>query len=414
MTFVGSVLVACKFLDYHYLVKPVSDKTKIYAWIGVLYSMVAMPISMIALNSLLRVSPRRDFQNYIDKPIRFRQGPLLSIVTLTLFSTISFLVLLYTIYNSSHVPFFTLLKGNMSEAAIERVEVRYNFGGVEYVRNLLGYLMMPIFAYYAGIHAVARRKLIYWIFFALNFLMAALLLVLDTQKAPVVFFFIGLLILYTLTNGGVSKKRFVAYFVSAILLIGVGYSVTTKKDMWGQISNLDSALWGRVFVSEYGGYLLSLELFPDVIKQPTWQIGVPTFILDWVGAEKEESARLLMKYINPEGVARGEANLISSYYLGEAWANYGILGFLLAPFVVGVVVQSVHIFLLKKPKEPLIMAFYSYMTVRWILSSGFVNFLYLKIILYPLVLYYFFKMLVNTLANKKNQNDGSRIPSNAS
>lgn len=413
MTFVGSVFVACNLLDFHYLVQPVSDSTKIYAWLGVLYSMIAMPLAMIALNFVFKVNTRQEFYEYIHKPVYFRQGPLLSFCVLLLFTSISFLVLLYTLTSSEHVPFFTILKGDLAQAAIQRVEVRRNFEGSEYIRNLLGYLMMPIFTYYAAIHAFEKKGLIYWLFFIFNFLMAAFLLVYDTQKAPIVFFILGFLILYTLLRGGVSRKKFIIFFTVAISLIAFGYTLTTETAFWAQITNYDSALWGRIFITEYGGYLLSLELFPDTITQPTWYIGLPSFILDSLGLKNEESARLLMKYINPTGVSTGEANLISSYYLGEAWANYGLIGILLAPFIVGVIVQSVHIFLLKKPKEPLTMAFYSYMTVKWLLSSGFTNFLYLKILLYPFIFYFFFQMLMRTLGNKKIHSGDSAISRSA-
>jgi oligosaccharide repeat unit polymerase len=405
MTFVGSILVACNLLDFHYLVKPVKDVTKIYAWLGVLYSMIAMPIGMILLNKIFRLNAVKAFHAYIKKPVFIRQGPVLSMAIVSVFTIISLLVLLYTIHYSESVPFLTLLRGNMRLAAIERTEIRSAFGGIEYIRNLLGYLMMPVIAYYVFILAYVKRNLLYWILFLLNFCMAAMLLVFDIQKAPVVFFVIGILILYTLLEGGFSRKKFLTFFVTAICLIGVGYVLTTSKNFWDQISNYDSALWGRIFITEYGGYLLSLELFPDKITQPTWYIGLPSFILDFFHLKNEESARLLMKYINPVGVARGEANLISSYYLGEAWANYGWIGIILAPFIVGFVVQSVHIFLLKHPKEPLIMAFYAYITVRWLLSSGFVTFLYLKIILYPLIFYFLFKFLMQLMANKKQVPD---------
>lgn len=398
MTFVGSILVACNAVDYHYLIIHLSNKTKIYAWLGVLYSMIAMPIAMILLNHAFRIKIKSKFQNYVSKPIEFDYSNKLSITVLTIFTMISVAVLSYTFINSESIPILTLLRGQKELAAIQRVETRSLFGGIEYIRNLLGYLMMPIIAYYAAIFALEKRKLIYWIFFIANFLMASLLLSYDIQKAPLVFFFIGFLILYTLMRGGVTKKRFITYGIIALVLISGAYSVTSDKNMISQLTDFGSALWGRIFISEYAGYALSLEYFPDIITQPTWYIGLPSFVLSFFDLPNVESARLLMMKINPEGVASGEANLISSFYMGEAWANYGWIGFLLSPFIVGFVVQSVHLFLLRHKKEPLIMAFYSYLTVRWLLSSGFVYFLYLKIIIYPLIFYFLFRMLIVSLS----------------
>lgn len=403
LAFIGSILVATGVADFHYLIKPVQDSTKIWAWLGVLYSMIAMPFAMILLNMGFNLRVREKFHRYMELPLQFPQGEVLSLVTLIIFAAISAAVLIYTFSHVEHVPLFTAIQGDKETAAIQRITVRRNFGGSEYVVNLLGYLMMPIFAYYAAIFAFVKRKAIYWLIFFFCFLCTSLFLAFDTQKAPVVFFFIGFAILNTLVNGAITMKRLVIYSVIAVFLVVAGYSLTTDKDAFKQLTDIRSALWSRMFITEYGGYVLSLEYFPDQINEPTWQIGLPTFILKFFGLSEVESARLLMIRINPEGVAKGEANLVSSYYLGEAWANYGWFGLLLAPFVVGIIVQSVHIFLLKHAKEPLTIAFYSYMTVRWLLNSGFVSFLYLKIILYPFILYLIFKMLMKLLANRKKQ-----------
>lgn len=401
LAFIGSVLVATGLADFHYLIKPVHEETKIWAWLGVLYSMIAMPSAMIMLNMAFNLRARERFLKYIDAPVIFRQGPVLSFTILLLFAFISLLVLLYTFSHVEAVPLFTALQGDKEAAAIQRITVRRDFGGIEYITNLLGFLMMPVFAYYAAIYAFVRKKAIYWLIFFFCFLCTSLLLAYDTQKAPVVFFFIGFSILNTLVNGAVSMKRLILYSAISVVIIVGGYSLTTNKNALQQVFDIKSALWTRVFITEYGGYVLSLEYFPDIIKAPTWQIGLPTVVLDFFELSKVESARLLMIVVNPEGVKKGEANLVSSYYLGEAWANYGWAGLILAPFVVGIVIQLVHIFLLKNPKEPLIIAFYSYMTVRWLLNSGFVSFLYLKIIIYPLVLYLIFKSLMKLLANRK-------------
>jgi hypothetical protein len=401
--FVGSILVATGAADFHYLIEPVEDDTKIYAWLGVLYSMIAMPFAMILLNMSFNIRMKKKFQDYIEMPVMFRQGRVLSLVTLLLFALLSVAVLDYTFTHVEEVPLFTALEGDKKAAAVQRITVRREFKGIEHIPNLLGYLMMPIFAYYAAIYAFLKRKAIYWILFFFCFVTSSLFLLYDTQKAPVVFFLLGFAILNTLVNGGISLKRLILYSTISIVLLVAGYSLTTEKNPFQQVFDIKSALWSRVFITEYGGYVLSLEYFPDIIKEPTWHIGLPSFVLKYFGLSNIESARLLMMTVNPEGVQKGEANLVSSYYLGEAWANYGWAGLLLAPFIVGIVIQSVHIFLLKNPKEPLILSFYSYMTVRWLLNSGFVSFLYLKIILYPFLLYLLFQTLMKLLSNKKTQ-----------
>jgi hypothetical protein len=105
------------------------------------------------------------------------------------------------------------------------------------------------------------------------------------------------------------------------------------------------------------------------------------------GGNLAESARLLKIYTHPETIRAGNGNLYSGFYMGEAWANYGYLGLVIAPFVVGFVIQSVHLFLLLHKKNPWLLAFYCGLTVKWVVSGGFVNFLYLKLLIWPLILY---------------------------
>jgi hypothetical protein len=50
-------------------------------------------------------------------------------------------------------------------------------------------------------------------------------------------------------------------------------------------------------------------------------------------------------------------------------------------------VQSVHLFLLLHKKSPLLLAFYAALTVKWVVGSGFVSFLFLKMLIWPILLY---------------------------
>jgi hypothetical protein len=308
----------------------------------------------------------------------------------------SFAVLLYILNSNKQIPLVTLLKGNLSQAAEERVTVRRSFGGIIYIKNLLGYLLIPTFTYFAYIYFSLKRNFYSRIIFIFLFICSSILLVYDIQKAPLVFFLMGFVVIQTLINNGISRIKFGIFIIVGLLIVVGGYYLTGGKGI-EQLFDPKSALWSRTFISSYGGYVLSLELFPNTITQPTWQIGIPSIILNTLDLPNTESARLLMMHINPMGVASGEANLISSYYLGEAWANYGIIGIITAPFVVGFVVQSVHVFLLRHKKEPLIIAFYAYITTHWLLISGYVNILYLKQLVFPVFFYFTIKIIVKEI-----------------
>ena len=53
------------------------------------------------------------------------------------------------------------------------------------------------------------------------------------------------------------------------------------------------------------------------------------------GMEQQRSARVIMEYLNPEGVVSETTGVMNSLYMAEAYANFGNLGLLLSPIIVG-------------------------------------------------------------------------------
>lgn len=384
--FIGSVMVAMGMVDYHYLIQPLSMANKILGWLAVLYSMIIMPVSMILLNRLMGVSSVRDFNNYINRDMINPLGPQLQFTILLAMIIISSLTLIYVLMSNEYVPLFELLKGNVEKAAKGRILVRREFGGIEYIKNLAGYYLMPIFSYYSFLIWRKRRSPFTFLSFLVLTFNSVLLLTYDTQKAPIAYFIVGFLVLWVIYRGSIRKRTLYLAIGAAVVFIVIGYALTGGRGI-EQLLDIKSGFYNRLFITSYAGVPLSFELFHDVITDPTWQIGIPSFILEKLNLPTTESARLLTEYMNPEGVREGTANLISSYFLAEAWANYGIIGVLISPMIVGIVIQFLHIFLLKVEKTAMVMSFYSLMTIKWLVIAGFVNFLYLKILFYPVVLF---------------------------
>lgn len=406
--FIGSVIVALGYASSHYMIELVSYRTKIWSWIAVMYSMVSMPLGMIFMNNLLDIKPIKTFSNYINKPTNFRYTPRSAFLLVFVLFMVSLLTVTYIFQNTESIPLFTLLtKGDFISAIEQRVAIKFDFQGIIYIKNLLGGFLVPMFSYIAYLYACHYKKKRFYFLFILHLLVNILLLTYDIQKAPLAFYLIGFLILSVLFKGPLHKYTFILISLLGLGTIIIAYGFQ-GADAWEILTNPESAFYGRLFVSSYGGCVLSFELFPDIITQPTWHIGIPQFILTAFDLPTEESARLLMQYVSPDLFFAGQAGLISSYYLGEAWANYGIIGVIFAPLIVGFVIQSLHIFLLKSTKEPFIMAFYCILSIKWVLMSGFVNFLYLKIILYPLILFVLFKISISLIT----KNGGSYEPIN--
>lgn len=388
---VASLLLATGKLDYHHYTDPLSYDVKVKSWAWVMYSILAMPLGMLFINRLFKVRPVIDFSSYINKEIIIpKPNKYLNLIIISIL-VFSVLVLWYIIEKSVAIPLFSLIKGDVDLASKQRVLVRYEFGGIEYFRSFLGFMLIPIFSYYLFVVAYVKKRIFYILAFVIQFGFTAFIFLYDIQKAPIVFYLIGYIVLITFLKGGISRKQLLFFGGFSLVIILAAYQITTGESAFRLFYEYDSAFYGRVFLTGYFAFPLSFELFPDVITEPTYYSGIPTAILNYFDIENIESARRLMMYMNPEGVENGTANLFSGYYLAEAWANYGYAGLIISPIIVGCVVQTVHAYLLKNPKEVLVISFYTFITVKWLLGAGVVSFVFLKIIIYPFVFYYIIK-----------------------
>tara|TARA_B110000046_G_C13026363_1_gene414332 strand:- start:3582 stop:4925 length:1344 start_codon:yes stop_codon:yes gene_type:complete len=397
---VGPLLLALDLLNYHPMIQQISYHTKFMAWVWCMYALVALPLSMNVYNIVFKIKMPSELTQYSQETI-----PEKYLTHNRLFSTsfvlISLFGLLYIFYYTSSIPIVKLLTtGDLAQAAIERINSRRAFLGIPYIRSFVGIYLIPAGAYYLYILAYNKRTIRAWFLFACQLLLTILLLTYDLQKAPIAFFILGFLVVHTFISNGISRKWFLIVFGSSVLFILLGYQLTTETTILRQITNVQSAFFGRIFLVSYFGFPLSLEFYPDSIHAATALYGVPGPILDILNLEGHDSARELMIHMYSSNVDQGSANLISSYYLAEAWSAFGYVGLVLAPFIVGGVIQLTHVLLIKLPKDPLFIAFYALITTKWLVLSGFSPFLTMKI-LFPMIVaatLYFFR---NTLIRSK-------------
>ncbi len=396
-TFIGSILCAFDYGKDHWILCYASHEARINAWLAVCYSMIAMPVGMILLNNVLKFNPQTAFYRYIHQEIQITISNKRLKQVMCVLIIISLLAFLYIRRYSGSWPLYSaVIDHDLVAAAEGRIDVRLNFHGIIYIKNLVGLFLIPIFSYYSFIVYLIKRTFFFKYCFICLLIITLLILSYDTQKAPIIFYGVGFLIIHVITKRGISLRAIVIFVTVAICIMSILYKTFNASSNGALEIILDpkSAMWGRMLISGYAGVPLSFEWFPDVITQPTWQIGIPEFILQLFDMPSDESARLLMLRINPEG------NLVSSYYIAEAWANYGLIGVIVAPFIVGFNVQIIQLFLLKSRKDPLIIAFYAFMTTKWVISSGFVNYLFFKAIIFGFIMYYVAKMIIYRLSLK--------------
>lgn len=378
-SFIASVLVITG-IDDHYAINRVGMESKFNGWLSVQYTMVGVPIGMMLALYLFGLKRNNIvFEGYIRAPIvnQFKYDEYSFKIVLKALSIISVFAVIYTFYELRGIPLLTALKGGDSQALLGlRQQAAREFQGNTYVRNILALSLSPVLSYVWFAYYKLSKSMgdFLWFFGAL--VSSFFILTYDLSKSPFVFYLLGFMFLGVYINAGVSKRT-ISYFGTGafVLIIGAYYLVADVVDI-SELLSIRSGIGGRVLLSQSAGTYFSFEYFPRVNDHLGWS-SISSFVANGLGLEpSERSARILMGIFNPAAMEAGEAGVMNSLFIGEAWANFGIAGVLIAPFYVGFVTQIIFLAFIKSKKTPLMLGFFVYFTLNLPITGGFNDFVY--------------------------------------
>jgi|LSQX01.1.fsa_nt_gb oligosaccharide repeat unit polymerase len=359
----------------HYLMSKASDTAVLKAYLAVCYMMVMMPIAMILTQRILYGwSVAKKVNMYFTTalvPCDTKQDSG-QIIFWILMSLISILATFYTYYYLKDIPLIAALRGSSAlDVAKLRISASRGFRGNVYVRNLLSLQLSPFISYVAYCYLRLRKSYGIYIWFMVMFICAVLALTYSGAKAPVIQFILTLQFIKSFLDGGLKKRDLLLAIGTGVALVVIMYKVLS-----GDVTiSINSGPIGRVLMSEVAGLPLTFDTFP---QEHSFLRGAsfPAWMVTKFGMNHVRSARLLMEVYNPRGVSEGVAGVMNTIFLGEAWANFGWIGLLISPIVVGIVVQVVYGYLLSRPKNPVYVAAMGYFMFNLPLTGGFVDFIW--------------------------------------
>ena len=377
-SFIASVLVVNGW-DNHYIISGVQSEARLFGWLAVQYTMIAMPVGMLVamyLNGLR--SNRALFERYVSLPIQNTLSPRDSFIRLPLYalSAASLSSVLYTFYSLGEIPLWTAISGGDAVSlAIARVDASLGFGGNVYIRNLLGITLTPIlafvsFGYFKQTGSLRDRTWFYAMLVASIFILTY-----DLSKAPIVVFALGFLVFRVLA-GGVSRIVFYWFGVFALLLLVATYWLIGKVTDPAILFSYNSGILGRVILSQSAGTYFAFEHFPATQEFLGFS-SLSSLITQMIGLPpSERAARIMMMIFNPAGVEEGSVAVMNSLFIAEAWANFGLIGVLVAPVYVGIFIQLLFLFFLRSKKTPALLGIFVYLSLRLPVTGGFNDFIY--------------------------------------
>lgn len=405
-SFIASVLVINGW-DNHYIISGVQPEARFYGWLAVQYTMIAMPVGMLLAVYLSgQTNNRLLFQRYISAPIHNSLSRRDSFIRLPLYalSLASLLAVAYTFYSLGEIPLLTAIAGGDAlSLAVARVDASLGFAGNVYIRNLFGITLAPILAYvsfgYFKQTGSIRDRLWFYAMLAASFF----ILTYDLSKAPIIIFALGFLFFRVLAGGGVSRLVFYWFGLLALLMLVGSYWLVGKVTDPAVLFSYNSGIPGRILLSQAAGTYFAFEHFPAT-REFLGFSSLSSLITESIGfAPSERAARIMMMIFNPAGVEEGSVAVMNSLFIAEAWANFGLLGILIAPIYVGIFIQVLFLFFLRSKKTPLLLGVFAYLSLRLPVTGGFNDFIYapgLVNIAFMFVSVYLVAMLLKVVSRK--------------
>ncbi|GAA4311571.1 hypothetical protein GCM10023143_20750 [Compostibacter hankyongensis] len=215
-----------------------------------------------------------------------------------------------------------------------------------------------------------------------------LILTFNLEKSPIIQYFLGFLFVKILLRENIQWRSVLKYFLIAFIAIIIIYLTILNQPLL-QLFNYNSGLIGRIILGQSTGTYLSFDLFPkyhDFIGFDS----ISNLLSNLLGLDySERSARLIMEFYNSRGVDEGGAGVINSLFIGEAWANFGLIGVLLSPLYVGFITQFINLFFLKNKKTPILVGILAYLSYNMPITGGVNDFIY-NVFLLTIILAFLF------------------------
>lgn len=378
---IGMCLIFLGYND-HYLIKKIINKNVIStAFYAFAYTIIAFPLVIYIFNRyVFKIKDiNKKYENNLQEKVLLesskKQKKIFICVLIGI--SISFCSTLYVFHYIGYVPLFKYFDRTF-DFAIERVRISRNFLGNEYIKNITMALFAPLFSYISYIYYKVSKEKKWGVLFLISFILCIFVKTYNFEKAPIVYF-ISYFYLIKILLGEVSNFKNILIFGSiGVTLLLISYFIIGNYN--GTIFSLSSGPLSRIIMTQSGTLLLHFDAFPALNSFLLGQSFSKkiALLLGLSGNFGVRSGRILMQIYNKNAILNGTAGVMSTMFLGEAYANFGVYGIILSPIIVGIIFSSIFCLYLKNKKTPLNMVLYLECLIIFttVLQAGFVDFIF--------------------------------------
>jgi oligosaccharide repeat unit polymerase len=363
----------------HYTFKYLVDAGNVNVmYYCVLLTAVLLPGSMVLFNKILRVDIGAGYRGYLKKPVDLTAEKAAFVLVAAL-SVVCLSLLAALLYKIGFIPLLRLI--NPPEGynfAVERIKISGVYIISSYIKNTMVLSCIPLLSYVSFAFAFSTKKA-RWV--VLTCLLVAASIIVKTynfEKSPIMYYGFVFLFVYLFVRGRLSKK----FLASMLVLASAGMIFFYRRmDYIFSFSDIDiyNGPIGRILFTQVGTLTYHFDLFPQVFPFLDGR-SLPRFLLAIIdpGATQLRSARLVMDFYGSQHVYQGTGGVMNTFFIGEAYANFGFLGMALGIIYVGVLIALVYWLFLKIGKNPLYIALFAVLTgkIATTTQGGFVDFIY--------------------------------------
>lgn len=362
----------------HYVLSLIKGDTANKGFLIIAYSLIALPLFILLFNRITGIKNYNSFfESYIKKPVNITPTGEKSVFVITfLFSIICALSVVYTFYHVGYIALFEIIKGNLY-LLDAGVIINRQFSGNVLVRNIFAMGFTPVLSYFSYIYYRYTKKNNWKILFLFLFILSVLIKTYDFSKAPIVIYLFYFYFIKVLIGDEINIKNIIKYAVLVIgILLAIYYLIIGYK---GELLSFTHGPVSRLMVSQIAGLFMHVQIFPD-IHEYLRGASFPKIISTIIGFPSygQRSGRVVMGVLYPSSVANNSSGVMNTLFAAEAYANFGILGVIIAPIIVAFCLSVIPNFILKQDKNPFTISIYILFTFCYeqALIGGFVDYIY--------------------------------------
>lgn len=379
-SFIGAAIVFLGFRN-HYLIAKINSVEVVDKTIYILaYTLVMLPLSILLFNTIfLGRNVKHKYENYLTAEVVTNDISEKNIIVfLWLMLFVGLLSTMYVFVSIGGIPIINVLLSG-ADPNILRAKASGGFTGNAIIKNIVMLILTPLVSYVAYIYF--RTTKIYkkeWaILFICSFALSIVIKTYDLEKAPVIYYMFYYYVIEVILGNKKLFNYLITFGVFGVLAIVFQYYVLSGYS--GSIFTISSGPGGRILMTQIATLFLHVQTFP--LYEPYLKgASFPTIIANILGSPSSwvRSGRVVMERYNPGAVAEGIAGSMNALFVGEAYANWGLFGVIIAPILVALTFSIGFSWTLKHDKTPLSIAFYIFLfsTLTGGLQGGFIDYIY--------------------------------------